>query len=91
MEIDVEQSPENPDQYAVVIRHDDTIRSQHLVTLTSAELARYGHNSEPVPLLKGAFAFLLDREPPESILERFTVSDIEKYFPEFSSKITDYL
>ena len=41
--------------------------------------------------LEAAFRFLLDREPKESILERFDVMVISRYFPEFEREMPRYL
>ena len=41
--------------------------------------------------VKTAFRFLLDRESKESILRRFDLSVISRYFPEFESKFSGYL
>jgi hypothetical protein len=38
-----------------------------------------------------AFRFLLDREPKESILGRFDVTAISRYFPEFERELPHYL
>ncbi len=38
-----------------------------------------------------AFRFLLDREPKESILRRFDVMTISRYFPEFERELPRYL
>ena len=35
--------------------------------------------------------FLLDREPKESILGRFDVTVISRYFPEFERELPHYL
>jgi hypothetical protein len=60
----------------------------HEVALSAAELTRYAPNdSDPERLVRDAFAFLLAREPKESILPRFTLSEIERYFPEFGRMI----
>jgi hypothetical protein len=45
----------------------------------------------PVAFVRAAFAFLLDREPKESILRRFDVTVIARYFPEFEETIGSYL
>jgi hypothetical protein len=37
------------------------------------------------------FRFLLDREPKESILRRFDVTAISRYFPEFEREMPRYL
>jgi hypothetical protein len=34
-----------------------------------------------------SFAFLLEREPPGSILRRFDLSVIPRYFPDYDSQI----
>ena len=41
--------------------------------------------------LEAAFQFLLDREPKESILGRFDVAVISRYFPEFERELPRYL
>jgi len=38
-------------------------------------------------LIKKSFAFLLEREPKESILSRFNLKLINHYFPEFEGKV----
>jgi len=41
--------------------------------------------------LEAAFRFLLDREPRESIMGRFDVTVISRYFPEFERELPRYL
>ena len=61
--------------------------STHTVTVSEEELARYADASADVKtLVHDAFRFLLEREPKESILRRFAISDIERYFPEFGER-----
>jgi hypothetical protein len=58
--------------------------TEHEVTATAAVLARVARDGEtPEATLARAFAFLLDREPAQSILRRFALEDIARYFPEF--------
>jgi hypothetical protein len=45
----------------------------------------------PARCLEAAFRFLLDREPKESILRRFDVTAISRYFPEFEREMPHYL
>ena len=45
----------------------------------------------PERCLEAAFRFLLDREPKESILARFDISVISRYFPEFEQELPRYL
>ncbi len=41
--------------------------------------------------IQAAFLFLLDREPKESILSRFDVTVISRYFPNFEQELGQYL
>ena len=45
----------------------------------------------PDKLIEASFEFLLDREPKESILSRFDLPVINRYFPEYERKIGEYL
>ena len=42
---------------------------------------------EPAELVRKSFEFLLAREPKESILRKFNLRDINKYFPEYEREI----
>ena len=55
--------------------------------------AVYLHSPRAPPerCLEAAFRFLLDREPKESILGRFDVTVISRYFPEFERELPHYL
>lgn len=54
----------------------------HTVTASDQELTRYAESpADPKTVVHDAFMFLLDREPKESILRRFAITDIERYFP----------
>ena len=46
-------------------------------------MARYVPASTPERLLEASFQFLLAREPASSILSRFALPVIERYFPEY--------
>ena len=45
----------------------------------------------PEHCIEAAFQFLLDREPKESILRRFDIAVISRYFPEFERELPGYL
>ena len=63
-------------------------RTTHDVTVNPADYARLtGGNIEPEELVRLSFEFLLEREPKESILSRFDLSVISRYFPEFEGEI----
>jgi hypothetical protein len=68
----------------------DGRRSRYTVTVTRHDFARWGRDdidageAEVVKdLVRRSFEFLLEREPPESILRRFDLAVIQRYFPEY--------
>jgi hypothetical protein len=62
--------------------------STHQVTLNPKDLTRFaGATAEPEELIRKSFEFLLEREPKESILARFDLSVISRYFPEYESEM----
>jgi hypothetical protein len=72
----------------VTVREGDLDISTHGVRVRPAELSRYAPGAiEPDHLVKASFAFLLERESPETILRSFDLAEISRYFPEFDNKI----
>ena len=65
-------------------------KSRHRVTLMRADWARLSGGRPPERLVEAAFRFLIDREPKESILARFDLSVIARYFPEFERELPRY-
>jgi hypothetical protein len=55
----------------------------HDVTATPADIARYAPGVDAERLLTASFEFMLQREPKESILRRFDLPLIERYFPDY--------
>jgi hypothetical protein len=81
----------DPLEFEVVVRDEKGV-SRHQVTMsrqTCERLAAGKHS--PERCLDAAFRFLLDREPKESILEKFDVTVISRYFPEFERELPRYL
>jgi hypothetical protein len=64
-----------------------TGESAHRVTLKAEDCQRLAGNTAPEELVRRSFEFLLEREPKESILARFDLSVIARYFPEYESEI----
>lgn len=62
------------------------MRTQHTVTVTKTDLRRWGRG-DVEDLVRRSFDFLLEREPPSSILSRFELPVIERYFPEYDRLI----
>jgi hypothetical protein len=59
----------------------------HDVTVTAEDVARYAPGATPERLLEASFEFLLEREPASSILSRFALPVIERYFPDYPREI----
>jgi hypothetical protein len=67
-------------------------RLRHHVTMSRETCERLTSGKHtPERCLEAAFQFLLDREPKESILRRFDLTAISRYFPEFEREISHYL
>ncbi|WP_394820779.1 hypothetical protein [Pendulispora albinea] len=62
-------------------------RTVHAVTVTESDIQRYAPGSSAERLLEASFEFLLEREPASSILSRFALPVIERYFPEYPQTI----
>ena len=63
---------------------DTGSESRHSVTFTRADFQRLASSGEsPEGLVRRSFEFLLAREPKESILRSFALTDIGRYFPEY--------
>jgi hypothetical protein len=81
----------DPLAFEVVVREGKG-ESRHQVTMAGATCKRLaGGKHAPERLIEAAFSFLLDREPKESILGRFDVTIISRYFPEFERELPKYL
>ena len=61
--------------------------TEHEVSVSANDLERLGSGRTPDAFVRDCFAFLLEREPKESILRSFDVSVIGRYFPEFEREI----
>ena len=81
----------DPLEFEVVVREGGG-ESRHHVTMTNDACERLTKGAHtPERYLEAAFRFLLDREPKESILRRFDVTVISRYFPEFERELPRYL
>ena len=90
MDIELEKVSEEPWEYQVTLLEDDTNLGEYVVTMSGDEYRHYGGAEEPDDVIRASFRFLLDRESPEMILERFSVSKIEEYFSDFPDRLHDY-
>ena len=91
-EILVTRTPGDADAERFLTRYRVEIReggaaTQHDVTLSKRDFDRLGGDRTPEAFVRDCFAFLLQREPKESIMYSFDVSAIGRYFPEFERTI----
>ena len=62
--------------------------TRHEVTVTQADLDHLAPGAtNPTDLVHRSFDFLLQREPPTSILRTFDLPAIGRYFPEYEASI----
>lgn len=87
--VEVRQVGEGRFDVAVCERGSET---RHAVTMDAATFARLAADTGTTPeaFISAVFAFLLEREPKESILARFDVTAVSRYFPEFEREIHQY-
>lgn len=79
-------------QVTVSVEFADDGRTEHQVTMSTATFTRLttGYNT-PENVVAAVFRFLLEREPRESILPRFDVADVSRYFPDFEAELPRHL
>jgi hypothetical protein len=83
----IEVQQVKPGEYRVRVI-EAASETSHIVTLQSGDHQRLAAGkAEPEELLKRSFEFLLEREPKESILARFDLRVIARYFPEYEREI----
>lgn len=47
--------------------------------------------AEPAEVARATLAFLVDREPPTSIMREFECTVVRRYFPEYDEQLPTYL
>ncbi len=88
-EIEVQRTTEHDQGFTFLVSvSEEGSRTEHHVTLGQDDYTKWSSTGEqPEAFVKRCFEFLLAHEPKESILSRFDVRDINRYFPEFDSEI----
>ena len=77
------------DKFEITINADQI--TKHVVSVTDQMLLNLTKNKiSKEELLNFSFNFLLEREPNTSILSKFDIIVISKYFPEYISKVENY-
>jgi len=83
--IEVEKNGEGEFRVRVIEGKSET---SHRVTLKAVDYERIaGGKVAPEELVRRSFEFLLENEPKESILARFDLTVISRYFPDFEREI----
>ena len=76
--------------FEVIVEGNTT--TTHRVTVTHSYYQKLTNNRvTPEMLVETSFKFLLERESNTSILSRFDLPVIERYFPEYEETIKDML
>ncbi|RLI03804.1 hypothetical protein DRO38_02305 [Candidatus Bathyarchaeota archaeon] len=84
--IKVERKGEN--EFLVVVEEGGS-KTEHIVTLDQEYYEQLtGGKITKEKLVEESFKFLLEREPKESILRRFNLKVINRYFPEYEETIS---
>ena len=77
------------DKFEITVNADQI--TKHVVSVTDQVLLNLTKNKiSKEELLNFSFNFLLEREPNTSILSKFDIIVISKYFPEYISKVENY-
>ncbi|MFW6138618.1 MAG: hypothetical protein ACOC7U_05540 [Spirochaetota bacterium] len=83
----IEVKKMNENEYEVEVSEGGT-KSVHQVTVDDGYYNKLtGGRISREELIKKSFQFLLERESKESILSRFNLKVINRYFPEYEKKI----
>lgn len=80
------------ERFEVILRERNG-ETRHSVTMSAETYARLapGAAVSRLEVVRAAFEFLLERESKESILRRFDVTVVSRYFPEFERELGRYL
>ena len=77
------------DKFEITVNADQL--TKHVVSVTDQMLLNLTNNKiSKEELLNFSFNFLLEREPNTSILSKFDIIVISKYFPEYILKVENY-
>ena len=77
------------DKFEITVKADRL--TKHVITVTDQMLLNLTNNKiSKEELLNFSFNFLLEREANTSILSKFDIIVISKYFPEYISKVENY-
>jgi len=83
----IQVEEKNPNTFKVTVDEGGS-SSKHTVKVDDSYYQKLtGGNISKKELVQKSFEFLLQREPKESIMSRFDLPTIQRYFPEYESTI----
>ncbi len=83
----IEVEKKNTGGFLIIVDEGNS-KTEHMVTLDDGYYQKLtGGEITEEELIKKSFQFLLERESKESILSRFNLEVINRYFPEYEEKI----
>lgn len=86
--LDVHCEPADEGWRCAVTVGEDAGATDHEVAVSADTLASLAPGAaDPEALVRASFEFLLTREPRESILRRFDLMVIRRYFPDWEGEI----
>jgi hypothetical protein len=84
---EIEVMPLHEGAFGVKVTEGD-VTTDHRVTVPPALVDDLGlGGAEPEAIVRESIAFLLEREPATSILPEFSLDEVGRYFPEFTSEL----
>lgn len=88
-EITVDELPDG--DFEVEVRDGPTV-TRHVVTVPPGFTTQFGDpDLDPAELVRQSFVFLLEQEPATSILSRFGLDVIPRYFPDYVDSVRGQL
>lgn len=83
-DIQITQKSHEEPEFLVVVTDKAGTKSRHTVQINETYYDNLTHGKmSREDLLRATFAFLLERESGEAILEEFELQDIMRYYPEY--------
>lgn len=82
---------QNDGAFAVRVRGPKS-ETTHTVSVPAGFAEKLGVPDVPSEeLVRASFLFLLDREPASSVLPRFSLDTIGRFFPEYQAELVGYM
>ena len=92
--IDVSTAEAGEEEWTFDVDVSGTSATRHTVTMRRVDYERLtgrttkvGEMAGPETFIRGTFEFLLKREPQGSILRKFDITVIPRYFPEYEEEM----